>query len=585
MADKFYTNERNVQIVIALLKEYGVKKIIASPGTTNFTFVGSIQQDSYFEVYSSVDERSAAYIACGMAAESGEPVALTCTGATASRNYYPGLTEAFYRKLPVVAITATQDPSRIGHNIAQVIDRRVVASDLVVASEHIQIVSKSTDEFDVTIKTNRALHALTANGGGPIHLNLETTYSRDFSVRELPPVRVIKYFSLHDELPPIPEGRIGVFVGNHRPMSSCLRKAIDSFCSTYNAVAFCDHTSNYEGEYRVNNSLVGVQDKYKSEICKLDLLIHIGNVTGAYDLMAAFSVSKEWRVAEDGKTCDTFGHLDSLFTMSEMDFFCSYAQSSDSKNNSFAIACQEEYKSIVSQLDDIPFSNLWIAKNTLSLLPNDSVLHLGILNTLRCWNYFEKPKTVTGFSNTGGFGIDGNLSSVIGAALASPNKLFFLIVGDLAFFYDLNSLANRHVPSNIRILLVNNGKGVEFRSPYHPCNMWAEDADKYMAAAGHFGNQSSLLIQHFATDLGYDYYSASSKDEYLENLPKFVSSKMPQKPMIFETFIQTLDEQEAIAKAHSIVVNKGQEFQNKLKSIVKTITPRAILNTIRNCIR
>lgn len=101
MEKRYYTNERNVQVVIALLKAYGIRKVIASPGTTNMTFVASIQDDPFFEMYSSVDERSAAYLACGLAAESGEPVVISCTGATASRNYMPGLTEAYYRKLPV----------------------------------------------------------------------------------------------------------------------------------------------------------------------------------------------------------------------------------------------------------------------------------------------------------------------------------------------------------------------------------------------------------------------------------------------------------------------------------------------------
>ena len=95
MNKKYYTNERGPQIIIALLKAYGIRKIIASPGTTNLSLVASMQQDPFFEMYSSVDERSAAYMACGMAAESGEPVVITCTGATASRNYMPGLTEAF----------------------------------------------------------------------------------------------------------------------------------------------------------------------------------------------------------------------------------------------------------------------------------------------------------------------------------------------------------------------------------------------------------------------------------------------------------------------------------------------------------
>ena len=68
MSELFYSSERNIQIVIALLKANGIKKIVASPGATNFSFVGSLQQDPWFEMYSSVDERSAAYIACGLAA-------------------------------------------------------------------------------------------------------------------------------------------------------------------------------------------------------------------------------------------------------------------------------------------------------------------------------------------------------------------------------------------------------------------------------------------------------------------------------------------------------------------------------------
>ena len=114
MENCYYTNERNTQIVISLLKQYGIKRIIVSPGATNVTFVASVMHDSFFELYSCVDERSAAYMACGMASESGEAVVLSCTGATASRNYLPGLTEAHYRKLPVIAITSTQNPLRIG---------------------------------------------------------------------------------------------------------------------------------------------------------------------------------------------------------------------------------------------------------------------------------------------------------------------------------------------------------------------------------------------------------------------------------------------------------------------------------------
>ena len=74
---KFYTDEKNALIIIALLKANGIRKVIASPGTTNMALTGSMQNDPYFQVYSSVDERSAAYIACGLAHESGEPVVIS----------------------------------------------------------------------------------------------------------------------------------------------------------------------------------------------------------------------------------------------------------------------------------------------------------------------------------------------------------------------------------------------------------------------------------------------------------------------------------------------------------------------------
>ena len=140
MKKKYYTNERNVQIVIALLKAYNIRKVIASPGTTNMTFIGSIQNDPFFEIYSSVDERSAAYIACGLAAESGEPVVISCTGATASRNYMPGLTEAYYRKLPILAITSHRGDASIGHLVDQQIDRRNIPIDIAMTSVTVPLV-------------------------------------------------------------------------------------------------------------------------------------------------------------------------------------------------------------------------------------------------------------------------------------------------------------------------------------------------------------------------------------------------------------------------------------------------------------
>ena len=153
----YYTDEVNTLILISLLKAHRVKKVIASPGTTNISLVGSIQFDPYFEVYSAVDERAAAFMACGLAEESGEPVVLTCTGATASRNYIPGLTEAYYRHLPVLAVTSTQHGGRIGNYVAQVIDRSEQFKDMVKKSFQLPTVRCEEDKQYTITAVNDAI--------------------------------------------------------------------------------------------------------------------------------------------------------------------------------------------------------------------------------------------------------------------------------------------------------------------------------------------------------------------------------------------------------------------------------------------
>lgn len=94
------------------------------------------------------------------------------------------------------------------------------------------------------------------------------------------------------------------------------------------------------------------------------------------------------------------------------------------------------------------------------------------------------PNDVDSCCNVGGFGIDGDVSTIMGEALAFPDKIHFLIVGDLAFFYDMNSLGNRHFPDNVRIFLVNNGRGIEFRKKDHPARILGAEADIFLRLQG-----------------------------------------------------------------------------------------------------
>ena len=561
------TDERNAQILIQVLKAHGIKKVIASPGTTNACLVSSMQSDPFFEIYSAPEERSGAYMACGMAAESGEPVVLSCTGATASRNYMPALTEAFYRKLPILTVTSSRRNAYIGHNCDQVTDRTVLPNDVAKISVQMPIVLDDVSEWNCIINANKAVLELYHRGGGPAHINLETTYSKK-KVADIQPVRIIRRFMKYDEFPNITAQRVCIFVGAHVEMDDKLERAISEFCKKYNGIVLCDHTSNYRGEYRAFCNIVANQYYWKSTIQNVELMVHIGDISSSdYKIQA----KEVWRVNPDGEIRDTFQKLYNVFEMKEVEFFEYYnKKKKDYSNNELLIAYRQEEKEILSRMPELPFSNIWIASVTAKKLPADSVLHLGIRNSLRSWNYFDTQETVTGYSNTGGFGIDGSLSTVIGAALCHPDRLYYCVLGDLAFFYDMNALGNRHVPSNIRILVVNNGLGFEMKFPaswgYSIANSIGVSEDNYVCAAGHYSSPD--LIKSYVYGLGFEYLKVSTKDQYFDCLPKIVSNEKQDRTLVVEIVVNSENEDAALNLIGSIMVDESNAAKAAIKKAI-----------------
>lgn len=581
-----YTVNKNALVLISLLKQYGIKKVIASPGTVNVPFVASIQQDDFFEVYSCVDERSAAYMACGLASESGEPVVITCTGATASRNYLPALTEAYYRKLPVIAVTGTDRIENVGHLMPQSIDRSQIQKDVAVCSVFLNQIRTDEQMWKCVVDANKALINATRRGGAPVHINLEINngyfFKKNmFPVEELPKAKKISYYDSLDDSPAIPNGKVAIFVGSHVPFTEAETNAIDYFCTKYGSVVFCDHTSNYHGKYRVLTGLIGQQENAVSKVVP-DMLIHIGQISGDYASMGLAGCAKSvWRVAPDGELHDTFKKLDCLFAVEEQKFFEYYsAQKQNGENNSYLAECQEVYKKLYDKIpQELPFSNIWVAKRLYQELPQNSFIQLGILNSLRSWNLFDSKSIVGESCNTGGFGIDGGVSSFIGASLAKKADYYYCVTGDLAFFYDMNVLGNRHIDNNVRLMVVNNGVGVEFKFYHHQSDFL--DVDKYIGAAGHFGNKSHELLKHYSEDLGFEYLSASNKEEFEKVYSRFVSEKK-DKPILFEVFTNASDDDKALYMINHLQgATLKQTVKQEIKNIVGPSTVKAIKSIVK----
>ena len=571
-----YTVEKNILTLISLLKQHGVSDIVASPGATNVSFVASVQSDPFFNVISCVDERSAAYMACGIAAETKKPVVLTCTGATASRNYVPGLTEAYYRKLPIIAVTATQHLGRVGQNVAQVLDRSQQFKDLVKKSIQLYEVHSAEDAWACNLAVNDVILESMRDGGGPVHINMVTIYSNDFSAKELPNERIIERLTYTSEMPEIKEPEVAIFIGNHLRFSDELTAKIEEFCEKYNGVVLCDHPSGYHGKYKIIPNLVTMQldaGGYK----KIGLLIDLGEVSGIY---AALKPNRVWRVSRDGDIKDTFKKLVKVFEMDEMTFFEKMNALKESRaETAYYNKWHQKFEELDNKLNSIelPFSNPWVARQIAPRLDSGDKAHLGILNTLRSWDLCKVEADVDFYCNTGGFGIDGVMSTALGDSLVTNQKVYCFI-GDLAFFYDLNAMGNINIKNNLRILLVNNGCGTEFHNFNHRAAIVSREnnlSSEYFAADGHFGNKSRNLVKHYAEDLGFEYLSASGKQEFKKNLEKF-TAKASKKPILFEVFTNPKDESDALSTIYHLEKDAMKAMANKVlgtkgKKIVKKI--------------
>lgn len=570
----YYSDEKNVQIVLALLKAHGIRKIILSPGSSNLAFSGSVQNDSYFDIYSAVDERHAAYLACGMSFESHEPVVINCTGATSSRNYLPALTEAYYRKIPILAITSSQPKAMMGQLYPQVTDRYNPPKDAVRFSVSCPPVGGFNDFGYCQRIVNEAILELWRNGGGPVHINLEMSYCTTFNTTSLPFVKKISRITRDaQDWPELPvNSKIALLIGSHASFDAKAEALLSKFVNSHNVAVLCDHTSSYSGMRSVHSAFLCSQKiKGNPEFKSLvpDIVLQIGEISGdAPTTSFVRDAPCIWRISPDGQIR---GKIDCVFEMSEADFWEHYTREQLSTDE-YYLHWKMADDSLRAQMPELPFSNPWIASVLKDMIPEQSVVHFGILNSLRSWNYYRFKNKVRSTCNVGGFGIDGCVSSLIGASLVHPESLYFGIVGDLAFFYDMNAIGNRHVGKNVRLLIVNNGIGAEFTMYNNPTSKFGTRTADFIAAGGHFGNQSRKLLRHYAEDLGFLYIFASSKKDFMEVVETFVSADS-DRSIIFECFTNSSDESAALELLNGIIafVDFKQKFSRLIPERMKRI--------------
>lgn len=265
-----------------------------------------------------------------------------------------------------------------------------------------------------------------------------------------------------------------------------------------------------------------------------------------------------------------------------MDFFNAY-NTGEPVENTVVSEYQSQYDDLLARIPELPLSNMWCAQVMSKMLPDNSVIHFGIRNSLRSWNYFELPESVLGYCNTGGFGIDGGVSSLIGASMMNRDKLYFGVFGDLLFFYDMNSIGNRDISSNLRIMIVNNGLGQEFKNYGCGCYVLGDEVDKYIAARGHYGNMQADVIKSYAESLGFEYLRATTKEEFMEAAARFTGNEKTARPMLLEVITRTEDESKAFEEM--TLISKKSKVMRTVKTTLDAPALKGIKNTIKDIVK
>lgn len=582
-----YSKIISVQLIVALLKEYGIRDIVLSPGGSDIPILHTIETDPYFTCYSVVDERSAVYFAMGVAQQKKRPAACVCTSGTAVSNYLPGMTEAFYQDVPVVAITADKDPYRLNQLMLQKTEQTTVFDAVTRVSVNLPVVTDERSRVYCERLINDALSELDHHGTGPVHINVPIVENPGvYNEGDVPKARKISRRSLDDNCGDLIEQlsnakKILVIAGQNHYFTDKSCEAVERFFDRYNCMISVEHMANLKCRGCLRTyplSECWIPDMFE-ELCP-DLIISFGNNIAGAKIKPMIKAHKErfvhWQIDEAGRIRDFSDRLTDLFECTPNEFFEFFASHAPggAKND---MEYYNNWQNHLSQLNysDGVYSNILVAEKLAQTIPDNSILHLAILNSTRTMQFFDLKPSVRVYSNIGALGIDGCLSSFMGQA-ASTDSLAFCVLGDLSFFYDMNAAALLgNAGSNVRILLINNGGGGEFH--FFMGKRKIPTINRHISAA--HGKQAAGWIQ----SLGYNYvpvHDAEALDSLMSRL-----AQPSDKPIFAEIFTDMEADAEHINKlyAENRVLFGG--FKMKLMNKAKTVLSPAQIEKAKNILK
>jgi 2-succinyl-5-enolpyruvyl-6-hydroxy-3-cyclohexene-1-carboxylate synthase len=523
------SSKKVVSNILGALKSAGITDVVLTPGSRNAPFSISIANTPFFETYSIVDERSAAFFALGLSQQSKKPTVLICTSGTALLNYAPAIAEAYYQRIPLLVISADRPEEWIDRGEGQSIRQNNVFQNYADFSACL-IADEKEGAFQNEGIIQNTIQYLISNSG-PVHLNVpfqEPLYeliecdelpSFQFELKENS-VDVLKEIGQSLELLQQAE-RIIVLVGQH--IYDDFSAELEEFNQLNQVVVLTEtHANvNIENSFPCIDRLIMGLGVNAQQMLAPDVLITVGTNIISRKIKAILRKSKpkHIQVGVNEKPMDTFDCLEVQCNLTPQDFFSSLKEienKSDWKNQLLAIQ-ENQINQVDAWLPTSVFSDLTVFSSILNFIPNGTDLQMGNSSVVRYIQLFNQNKELTYFGNRGVAGIDGSTSTAIGAAWKTKNPTL-LISGDLSFHYDSNAFWNNYLSSQLKVIVINNGGGGIFR---------IIDGSKDTEHLQEFfeTSHSSKSIKGIADMYHLNYFSATNNDELNRTLPLFFEEK------------------------------------------------------------
>ena len=524
------------QYVIEACKAKQIKHIVISPGSRNAPLTIGFANNPYFSCYSVVDERCAAFFALGIAQQTKQPVAVVCTSGSALLNYYPAFSEAFYSTIPLVVISADRPTNKIDIGDGQTIRQ------VNVLANHSAYNANLSDEIHCDksnfYELNRALNTAIEQQL-PVHINVPfeeplylTTDERylfenipakqqSSVINEAKAVEFIKHWNAS------PKKMILVGV---LPPNSVEAQCVEWLAKDPSVLVLTETTSNLHHEHFIAyiDKLLTYTEKDLSlrEALRPDLLLTFGGLVVSKKIKQFLRTLKPtYHYTVDLNVgYDSYGCLTAYFKTDINTFLKKlghYLLVVPSTYQQQWLKVKNEIQQIhLESVANAPYSDLKVYSELFANIPNDYVVQISNSSAIRYAQLMKAHPSWQVFCNRGTSGIDGSMSTAIGAAVGS-GKPTVLITGDLSFFYDSNALWNRYIPNNFRVILINNQGGGIFRI------LPGDKADPNFEYF--FETPHKLTAEHFCKMYGFQYQLTNNITDLQRVIADFYAvSPMPK---------------------------------------------------------